>query len=89
MSSGTKRWAVGLLVAAAIGAALVFWLRPGLLQPSMRRVIVVGLGGADWQLLDDYCADGTMPNLARMVREGRPGVLRTLSRRSRRSSGRR
>jgi tetratricopeptide (TPR) repeat protein len=78
MSSASRRWAIGLLAVAAIGAALVFWLRPGLLQPSVRRVIVVGLDGADWQLLDDYCADGTMPNLARLVQEGRSGVLRTL-----------
>jgi Flp pilus assembly protein TadD len=40
-------------------------------------VIVVGLDAADWQMLDGYCADGTMPNLARLVREGRSGVLRT------------
>jgi hypothetical protein len=28
-------------------------------------------------LLDGYCADGTMANLARLVREGRSGTLRT------------
>ena len=77
MSSATKRWVVGLVAAAAIGAATVVVLRPGLFQPSAPRLIVVGLDAADWQLLDEYCADGTMPNLARLVREGRSGVLRT------------
>ena len=35
-----------------------------------RRVIFIGLDGADWSLLDAYAADGTMPTLARLVREG-------------------
>ncbi|HXO41990.1 MAG TPA: hypothetical protein VN999_11100, partial [Thermoanaerobaculia bacterium] len=29
-----------------------------------RRVLFVGLDGGDWQLLDGYMADGTMPTLA-------------------------
>jgi len=77
MSTVSKRWAIGLLVVIAFGAAIALGLRAGLFQPSVRRVIVVGLDAADWQLLDGYCADGTMPNLARLVREGRSGVLRT------------
>ena len=76
MSSASKWWAAGLFAAAAIVAAVVA-LRPGLLQPPAPRVIVVGLDAADWQLLDAYCADGTMPNLARLAREGRSGTLRT------------
>ncbi len=43
-----------------------------------RPVIFVGLDGADWNLLDGYIADGAMPNLARLVREGRAGVLTTI-----------
>ena len=43
-----------------------------------RPVIFVGLDGADWQMLDDYLAGGAMPNLARLAREGRSGVLLTL-----------
>lgn len=43
-----------------------------------RRVIFVGLDGADWSLLDRYAADGTMPTLARLVREGATGTATTL-----------
>ena len=43
-----------------------------------RRVIFVGLDGADWSLLDRYAADGTMPALARLVREGASGTASTL-----------
>jgi Flp pilus assembly protein TadD len=39
---------------------------------------VVGLDGADWQLLDAYVAKGAMPELARLAREGRSGELRSL-----------
>jgi Flp pilus assembly protein TadD/predicted AlkP superfamily pyrophosphatase or phosphodiesterase len=45
---------------------------------SSRPVIFVGLDGADWQLLDDYIANGAMPNLARLVREGASGILDTI-----------
>jgi hypothetical protein len=45
---------------------------------SGRRVLFVGLDGADWQLLDGYMADGTMPHLAALVRQGRSGVLTTI-----------
>ncbi|HVT59088.1 MAG TPA: hypothetical protein VHR45_11885 [Thermoanaerobaculia bacterium] len=41
-------------------------------------VLFVGLDGADWQLLDRFMDDGTMPNLAALAREGQSGVLMTL-----------
>lgn len=44
---------------------------------AVPRVIFVGLDGADWQLLDRFIADGTMPNLASLAREGDRGVLLT------------
>jgi tetratricopeptide (TPR) repeat protein len=40
-------------------------------------VLFVGLDGADWQLLDEYTADGTMPNLKRLADSGSGGVLET------------
>ena len=41
------------------------------------RVIFVGLDGADWQLLDRLVADGTMPNLGALARDGARGPLLT------------
>jgi Flp pilus assembly protein TadD len=41
-------------------------------------VIFVGLDAGDWQLIDDYIAKGSMPNLARLTREGTSGVLETI-----------
>ena len=43
-----------------------------------RRVIFIGLDGADWSLLDDYMPRGTMPTLARLVKEGASGTLTTI-----------
>jgi Flp pilus assembly protein TadD len=52
---------------------------PGVAMHSRtaRPVIFVGLDGADWQLLDEYTADGTMPNLKRLADTGSGGVLET------------
>lgn len=47
-------------------------------SPATRpRVILVGLDAADWLLLDRLAADGTMPNLARLVAEGRTARLKS------------
>ncbi|HEX3551700.1 MAG TPA: alkaline phosphatase family protein [Thermoanaerobaculia bacterium] len=43
-----------------------------------RRVLFVGLDGADWQLLDGYMQSGRMPNLAALAKEGRTAVLTTI-----------
>jgi Flp pilus assembly protein TadD len=40
-------------------------------------VIFIGLDGADWQLLDEYIANGSMPNLGRLVKSGAGGILET------------
>jgi len=45
--------------------------------PEQKHIIFIGLDGADWQLLDGYMADGTMPNLARIVAAGEKRVLMT------------
>jgi Flp pilus assembly protein TadD len=44
-------------------------------DPSRPRVIVLGWDGADWSLLDRLVAEGRMPHLARLTREGRTARL--------------
>ena len=44
-----------------------------------KRVILIGLDGADWSLLDQYATRGVMPTLARLTAEGTSGTLQTLS----------
>jgi predicted AlkP superfamily phosphohydrolase/phosphomutase len=42
-----------------------------------KRVMVIGLDGATWDVLDRWILDGTLPNLARLRGEGSWGVLRS------------
>ncbi|MET0552332.1 MAG: alkaline phosphatase family protein [Vicinamibacteria bacterium] len=77
MPKPTKRRLIGLCAAVAVAAVVVLALR-WYARPATPRVLVVGLDGADWQLLDAYRAKGSMPELDRLVREGRSGPLRSL-----------
>jgi predicted AlkP superfamily phosphohydrolase/phosphomutase/Tfp pilus assembly protein PilF len=47
------------------------------LDATRPRVIVLGWDGADWSLLDRLATGGKMPNLARLVREGRTARLQS------------
>jgi Tfp pilus assembly protein PilF len=59
--------------------ALIVLLLAACRQPVHRApVLFLGLDGADWQLLDPYLRNGTMPNLAALAKEGRTGVLTTI-----------
>lgn len=42
-----------------------------------QRVLIIGLDGADWRVLQPYLDDGVMPNLAHLVETGTSGVLRS------------
>jgi len=42
-----------------------------------KRVILVGLDGADWRLLDRFVADGTMPRLGEILQRAERRVLLT------------
>ena len=46
---------------------------------SGKRVIFIGLDGADWSLLDQYAARGVMPTLAKLESEGSSGTVKTIS----------
>ena len=43
-----------------------------------KRVIFIGLDGADWSLLDQYAARGVMPTLAKLAAEGSSGTIKTI-----------
>jgi tetratricopeptide (TPR) repeat protein len=63
------------VVLVAVAVACTRALPPGAVKTVVerstkgKRVIFVGLDGADWRLLDRFTADGTMPELAKI--EGR------------------
>jgi predicted AlkP superfamily phosphohydrolase/phosphomutase len=41
-------------------------------------VVVFGIDGGDWRVIDPLIASGRMPNMARVVREGAHGVLHSM-----------
>jgi len=48
-------------------------------EPSGARLLVVGLDGLDWEILDELIAEGRVPNLARLIDEGVSAKLLTIS----------
>jgi hypothetical protein len=54
---------------------------PPLPEPATqvdRRLLVFGIDGATWTVIDRLFGEGRLPNLARLVREGSRAPLRTL-----------
>ena len=49
------------------------------MKGSGARTLIVGLDGATWDLADRFIAEGRMPNLARLVKEGVRAPLNSTS----------
>jgi len=49
-------------------------------SPPAPRILLIGLDGADWDILDPLIAAGRMPRVARLQESGVRGDLRTLER---------
>ena len=49
------------------------------LPPTDAKVLLVGLDGADWAILDPLIDQGKMPNLARLIQRGARAKLLTIS----------
>ncbi|MEL6543631.1 MAG: alkaline phosphatase family protein [Myxococcota bacterium] len=47
-------------------------------KPESPRVVVIGIDGADWDILDPLVATGRMPTLARLMARGSYGELETI-----------
>lgn len=80
------RKAIPLLVAAVlIVAAVIISSRRSTPEPEQEyaaegtpKVVLIGVDGVDWERVNDYIDRGTMPNLARLRREGASGMLRSI-----------
>lgn len=66
---------VGAAVALAVGLALSA-CSPG--PAGVSRVVVVGVDGLDWRVLEPLLAEGALPNLKRFLASGSAGRLETL-----------
>jgi tetratricopeptide (TPR) repeat protein len=61
------------LVDLRLGAAASSTLRG---RPPLAPILLVGLDGADWQVIDPMIAGGRLPHLARLLRSGARAHLR-------------
>ena len=67
-----------LLAACALSALPLYGQSPN--SPVARpRVIVLGVNGAEWDIIRPLLVRGQMPNLARVIERGVSGKLRTVS----------
>src|SRR5207244_2912847 len=55
---------LSVLVAVAAGGAV--WLR----GRAPRKVLIIGIDGADWKIIDRLAAEGAVPNLAKLKKDG-------------------
>lgn len=47
-------------------------------RPVVRKALVIGMDGADWQIVDPLLEQGELPNLARLLKGGVRAPLRTI-----------
>jgi len=66
-----------LLSALGISAAVVFFIFFQSAAPSP-KVMIIGLDGADWDIIRPLLEQDKLPHLASMIREGSTGVFHTV-----------
>jgi len=57
--------------------AIVLLIMPLAGASDSEKVLVIGLDGADWDVIDPLMEKGEMPNLKKLMRNGKKGDLRT------------
>jgi predicted AlkP superfamily phosphohydrolase/phosphomutase len=84
-----RLWWSGAVLGAALGCAPDAPQRPiaehasldafeAASAPARRKVALLGLDGASWEYLEPLFAEGKLPNLARLAREGARARLRSV-----------
>jgi hypothetical protein len=75
--------ALAAAFALGVGGTLLFQHRSSLLGGSrpaaVPQVVLIGLDGADWNIIDPLLAKGKMPNLAALIERGSRSRLLTIS----------
>jgi predicted AlkP superfamily phosphohydrolase/phosphomutase len=74
-----KSTLIGILLLASCLPALPLRGQSEKASQARPRVIVLGVNGAEWDILRPLLVRGEMPNLARVIERGVSGKLRTVS----------
>ena len=72
-----KKTYAGIFIIFIAVIALYFFYKHEKKIP-INPVIVIGLDGADWHILNPLFRKGELPNLNRLIKEGSSGVLHTI-----------
>lgn len=70
-----KRWIIIILIAAFITGGFLLFFKPPAKGP---KLILVGLDGADWEVIDTFIAEGKLPTFAKLKQQGTWGYLQSL-----------
>lgn len=66
-----------LLGGAIFAAAIFIYFQTTTGEEAINPVVVIGLDGADWNIIDPLLQQGKLPHLEGLIREGSWGVLET------------
>ena len=66
-------WLVPIIWGVLLGVLLAW--RNGVFEPPRPRVLLIGIDGLDWEILDPLIEEGRMPNIGRLVADGTGATL--------------
>jgi tetratricopeptide (TPR) repeat protein len=72
-SSLARTWIIAGVLASGLTALVLLAVRGGPGPPF--PLLLIGLDGADWEVVRPMIRDGRLPNLGRLIREGTSGTL--------------
>ncbi len=67
-------WLVPVLVWGVLVGVLFAW-RSGVFEPPRTKVLLIGIDGMEWDIVNPLMEEGRLPNIKRLVDEGTSGVL--------------
>ena len=78
MGKMKTRFIIVSLAAIALAAAVIgYFIFYGPKKEPVDPVVIIGLDGADWNIIDILFERGKLPHLAALVKEGSRGILET------------
>jgi len=72
-----KKIIITSLIGIVVILSVLFFIIKGSKKPQSGPVLVIGLDGADWNIIDPLVENGKLPNLARLINEGSSGIFHT------------
>ncbi|MFH1675471.1 MAG: alkaline phosphatase family protein [bacterium] len=75
LKHGIWRVWIGPILIWAVLLGVLWVVRSGVLAPKRTKVLLIGIDGLEWSILNPLIEQNRVPNLAKMVNEGTSGTL--------------